>query len=74
MHPKYKLDYFKRAGWEEEWIATAKEIVEMEWESSYKRYIEDGDEDGEAEEKDMEIDDSQVRHNSESFSVSQLML
>ena len=36
LHPQHKLDYFKKAGWEEEWITKAKEIVRTEFERSYK--------------------------------------
>ena len=35
LHPRHKLDYFKKAGWEEEWIITAKKIVHDEFERSY---------------------------------------
>jgi hypothetical protein len=27
LHPRYKLDYFKKAGWLPEWIETAEELI-----------------------------------------------
>ena len=36
LHPRHKLDYFKKAGWEQAWIDKAKEIVRAEFERSYK--------------------------------------
>lgn len=35
LHPRHKLDYFKKAGWEEEWIVAAQKIVREEYERSY---------------------------------------
>jgi hypothetical protein len=35
LHPRHKLEYFKRAGWDNEWIATAREIVQTEFDRSY---------------------------------------
>ena len=35
LHPRHKLQYFERAGWEADWITTAKEIVRTEFERSY---------------------------------------
>lgn len=35
LDPKRKLDYFRSAGWEEEWIETAREIVEEEFDRGY---------------------------------------
>ncbi|KAF8798267.1 hypothetical protein BYT27DRAFT_7019874, partial [Phlegmacium glaucopus] len=35
LDPKRKLEYFQSAGWEEEWIETAHEIVEAEFDRSY---------------------------------------
>jgi hypothetical protein len=35
LHPRHKLDYFKKAGWSDEWIATARTIVRDEFEWSY---------------------------------------
>jgi hypothetical protein len=36
LHPHHKLEYFKKAKWDEEWIETAKNIVREEFERSYK--------------------------------------
>lgn len=35
LHPRHKLKYFERAGWEPEWIAAAKDIVRAEFNRSY---------------------------------------
>lgn len=35
LHPRHKLEYFKNAGWEAEWISTAEKIVRDEYERSY---------------------------------------
>ena len=35
LDPKRKLDYFRSAGWEEQWIETACEIVEEEFDRGY---------------------------------------
>jgi len=35
LHPSHKLAYLQNAGWSEEWIATAKEIVKMEFKWAY---------------------------------------
>ena len=31
LHPRYKLRYFKKAGWEDEWIDVAENIVKAEY-------------------------------------------
>ena len=31
LHPRHKLHYFKKAGWEEGWIETARDIVRAEF-------------------------------------------
>lgn len=36
LHPRFKLDYFKRAGWEKEWIEEATRLIREEWEKHYK--------------------------------------
>jgi hypothetical protein len=36
LHPRHKLDYFKTAGWDDEWIETARNIVREEFERTYK--------------------------------------
>ena len=35
LHPRHKLHYFKTAGWEEEWIDTAHNIVREEFDRTY---------------------------------------
>ena len=35
MHPRHKLKYFEKAGWESSWIAAAEEIVRAEFDRSY---------------------------------------
>ena len=35
LHPSHKLTYLQNAGWSEDWIATAKEIVKTEFEQAY---------------------------------------
>lgn len=39
LHPKYELKYFADAGWENEWIDTAKQVLHNEWETQYKHTI-----------------------------------
>jgi hypothetical protein len=45
LHPRHKLDYFKKAGWKEEWIAAARQIVRDEFEQSYAEPLTDADAD-----------------------------
>ena len=45
LHPSHKLTYLQNAGWSEEWIATAKEIVKTEFERAYAQI--DGKDGGE---------------------------
>ena len=35
LHPRHKLHYFKTAGWEDEWINTARDIVREEFDRTY---------------------------------------
>jgi hypothetical protein len=35
LHPRHKLEYFKAAGWDQDWIDTAQDIVEAEFDRSY---------------------------------------
>lgn len=39
LHPKYKLKYFADAGWETDWIETARQLLRNEWEAQYKPKI-----------------------------------
>ena len=36
LHPRHKLDYFKAAKWDKEWIDMARQIVWEEYERTYK--------------------------------------
>jgi hypothetical protein len=40
LHPRYKLDYFKKAGWQPDWIETAEELIRNTFD---KFYATDGD-------------------------------
>lgn len=35
LHPRHKLHYFKKAGWEETWIEAAHDIVRTEFDETY---------------------------------------
>jgi hypothetical protein len=35
LHPRHKLQYFKDAGWSDEWIEQAEEIVRDEFNRKY---------------------------------------
>jgi hypothetical protein len=35
LHPSHKLTYFSQAGWDDEWRATAEDIVWAEFEWAY---------------------------------------
>ena len=35
LHPRHKLHYFKTAGWEDDWIQTARDIVREEFDRTY---------------------------------------
>jgi hypothetical protein len=48
LHPSHKLAYFSQAGWDDEWRATAEEIVRAEFERAYA---------------DIEVTDSQNTQN-----------
>lgn len=39
LHPKYKLKYFEKQNWEEDWIKTAEEIVREEFKKNYEEYL-----------------------------------
>ena len=39
LHPRYKLKYFERQGWNQEWIETAETIVREEFKASYADYV-----------------------------------
>ena len=35
LHPAYKLEYFKSAGWENSWIKVSEELVRTEFDQCY---------------------------------------
>jgi hypothetical protein len=35
LHPAYKLEYFKSAGWDTEWIQVAEDLVRTEFDHNY---------------------------------------
>ena len=35
MHPRHKLKYFKKAGWEDEWIDAAEDIIRAAYKRKY---------------------------------------
>jgi hypothetical protein len=35
LHPAYKLEYFKSAGWEYQWLQVAEDIVRAEFDKNY---------------------------------------
>ena len=35
LHPRHKLQYFEKAGWEDAWIKTSREIVRTEFDQTY---------------------------------------
>ena len=35
LHPRHKLQYFEKAGWEESWIKTSRDIVRTEFDQTY---------------------------------------
>jgi hypothetical protein len=43
LHPRHKLQYFERAGWQPDWIKTAEEIVRAKFEESYAAPADDSD-------------------------------
>jgi len=38
LHPKHKLKYFEKQGWDKAWITTAEEIVREEFRNNYAAY------------------------------------
>jgi hypothetical protein len=38
LHPRYKLRYFEKLGWNNEWIKIAEGIVRDEFKCTYKDY------------------------------------
>lgn len=46
LHPRHKLEYFKKHNWEEAWVDTARDIVRNEFNRSYAPMDVEGGEDG----------------------------
>lgn len=46
LHPSYKIAYFKKAGWEANWIEVTKEIVRNQFEGTYTEVPELNDDAG----------------------------
>ena len=44
LHPSHKLNYFKTARWEDEWVETAETIVQTEFEKAYAAVADEDDE------------------------------
>ena len=47
LHPSHKLEYFRTAKWEDDWVKAVEDIVRAEFERTYM---------------DMDSDDSEVQH------------
>ena len=39
LHPKHKMKYFKKQGWDKKWIETAEVIVREEFKRNYAAYV-----------------------------------
>jgi hypothetical protein len=39
LHPRHKLKYFEKQGWDDAWINTAEEIVREEFKKNYATYV-----------------------------------
>ena len=48
LHPQHKLAYFAKAGWEPDWIATARDIVRAEFDRTYKKTAREDENENEA--------------------------
>ena len=55
LHPRHKLAYFTKAGWEPDWIDNVWDIIRSEFEASYTNGAE-GDGDTEREDLNSEVD------------------
>ena len=56
LHPRYKLQYFKQAKWEQDWIDIATDIVHETYDNHYaSRAMEEEDEEGEGEENESTV-------------------
>ena len=64
LHPCHKLNYFKKAKWDNEWIDTARQIVQDEFKHSYKG----------SPAANLTTSTSHAEHNSESKKVCWILL
>lgn len=39
LHPSYKLRYFEKAGWQDEWVKEAVGLVRTEFDDSYAAHV-----------------------------------
>lgn len=39
LHPKHKLKYFTKTGWDKAWIKTVEKIIRDKFKRSYKDYV-----------------------------------
>ena len=44
LHPRHKLQYFRKQGWEDAWVTAAEIITRTTWEDEYKNVNTAGDE------------------------------
>lgn len=54
LHPRHKLEYFKTAAWEQDWMETAEALVRDEFERSYSA-LPVADEEGDKGDSDVEM-------------------
>jgi hypothetical protein len=40
LHPQYKLEYFRTANWEQEWIDTAEDLLRTQFQNKYEEFDE----------------------------------
>lgn len=54
LHPRHKLEYFKQAVWEDDWIEIAENLVRDEFQRSYSSIATSRSDDEEDTDVDME--------------------
>ena len=71
LHPRYKLEYFKQAGWTLEWVATAQNRVHNTFKTSYVSRCLPGDtlEDHSSDQEEVSLFDTSFK----SFQLTILM-
>ncbi|KAH9972452.1 hypothetical protein BGW80DRAFT_1173113 [Lactifluus volemus] len=62
LDPHYKLRYFQKAGWDDEWIQTSRQLVQEELKRSYWYFLPlpCGDSDSDCEYSDTNVEGSEV--------------